>query len=123
MSGLPDPLFTDDISRLFRERGWRKQSAEYFFDGKGGSSYPHLHMHISQTNEFQSYSVRSGGDVRGAIKMVAWSDGGQGRGGGGQTVWRNFVLIDQNWRELRSRMANPDMLKEYNWIMSYLAEG
>lgn len=55
--------------------------------------------------------------------MVAWSDGGQGRGGGGQTVWRNFVLIDQNWRELRSRMANPDMLKEYNWIMSYLAEG
>jgi hypothetical protein len=106
-----------DIADAFGARGWQGRSGEYFFDGRGGTLHPHLHM------RFQGQStVREGRDIRLAITMLAWSDGRQGQGGGGQTYISGGEVTQRDWKA-KVGLCNPAMAEELAWVMSYFTMG
>lgn len=126
------------VRTAFANRGWVAQASELFFDGRGGASHPHLHLRLEGRG-----TVPVGGDIRAAVKMLAWSDGQQHAGGGGRLCIRvgdnNFVqanvsMVVQNadflFQEVtRSRVnfdaimamanANRELLDELRWIWDY----
>ncbi|SFK23913.1 hypothetical protein SAMN03159338_3646 [Sphingomonas sp. NFR04] len=82
-------LYSDDIKARFRARGWVWSSGSLYYNGNGTASHPHLHISIDGQRTVRRGSPdRPEGDIRAAVTMIAYSDGGQGRGGGGTTYMR-----------------------------------
>lgn len=82
-------LYSDDIKARFRARGWVWSSGSLYFNGNRTASHPHLHISIDGQRTVRRASRDwSEGDIRAAVTMIAYSDGGQGRGGGGTTYMR-----------------------------------
>jgi hypothetical protein len=123
MSGSPLPpityMFTDDISKKFRDRGWvRGSGGDLYYNGNSTTEHPHLHLRIRGQR-----TVRVGGDIRLAVSMLAWSDGQQGRGGGGWTYIRDGEIHDRNWRRNQPSVRSGAVIEEFAWIMDYFANG
>jgi hypothetical protein len=121
-SHTPTPeahMASDDISRAFQHRGWvRGAGGDLYYNGEGQSTtHPHLHLRIDGRN----FPVPEGGDIRGAVTMLAWSDGRQGQGGGGRTYIRDNRVIDSNWHKHQPSVAV--VVDEFGWIMDYFANG
>lgn len=106
-----------EISDAFVARGWVARQGNFFFDGRGGSLHPHLHMMLASPP-----TVRTGRDIRMAVGMLAWSDGQQHRGGGGQTFIQGGQVTQRDWR-MRVGGVNGGMADELAWIMDYFANG
>ena len=110
-------MLSHQVIGVFETRGWKSSAGSLYFNGKGTTDHPHLHMVIGRT------MPRIDRDVRIAVQMLAWSDGGQGRGGGGRTFVANEEVRD-NWQNQRKycRM-NAEMAAEFEWIMDYFTSG
>lgn len=89
-------LYSDDIKDRFVARGWVWSSGSLYYNGNNTAAHPHLHVLINGRNTVRRANPRvhpddylsSAGDIRGAITMIAYSDGMQGQGGGGTTYMR-----------------------------------
>ena len=79
--------------------------------------HPHLHMRFNGQG-----SVRTGRDIRLAITMLAWSDGRQGQGGGGQTYISDGKVTQRDWKS-RVGLCNGNMADELAWVMDYFCNG
>ena len=113
-------MLPTDVSYAFRNRGWKPRAGgDLYFDGLGGTNHPHLHLRLSSQS-----LVRIDGDIRMAVKMLAWSDGGQGRGGGGITFIRDGDVIRQQWQaHMQNARMNASMAEEFAYIMDYFTAG
>jgi hypothetical protein len=112
-------MFTDDISAAFRARGWvRGSGGDLYYNGRNSTDHPHLHLRINGRG-----TVRVGRDIRLAVTMLAWSDGMQGRGGGGWTYIRDAQVNDANWRQNQPPVNTVAVINEFLWIMDYFANG
>ena len=109
------------ITDAFVKRGWAKRAGgELYFDGKGGSDHPHLHLRVDTMGNV----VPIGKDVRLAVKMLAWSDGGQGRGGGGTSFIQNGEVKIRAWQGYNARLGmSGGMAEEFAFVMSYFTLG
>jgi hypothetical protein len=114
---MSDFMLHSEILDAFKGRGWVSRSGELFFDGRGGTLHPHLHMRIRR-----DATVRRGRDIRMAVHMCAWSDGMQHAGGGGRTMIRDGEPTPLDWRA-QVRGCNPAMAEELSWVMSYFTLG
>ena len=114
---MPEFMTRSEIADAFGARGWKGQSGEYYFDGNGGKLHPHLHMRFNGQG-----SVRTGRDIRLAITMLAWSDGRQGQGGGGQTYISDGKVTQRDWKS-RVGLCNGNMADELAWVMDYFCNG
>ncbi len=133
------------VRQSFEARRWVVRQSDYYFDGRGGTAHPHLHMKIEARG-----TVRDGvadqqlpGDIRGAVKMLAWSDGQQHQGGGGRSLIRvggmDFVQANVPFNEanqafmaadvslyphhfhalMAGNESNQDLKEEMGWIWTY----
>lgn len=89
-------LYSDEIKTRFRRRGWVWSSGSLYYNGNNTTAHPHLHILIDGQNTVRAPDAsadaddyrRAAGDIRGAVTMIAYSDGMQGQGGGGITYMR-----------------------------------
>ncbi len=133
------------VRQDFQARGWVVQQGNYFFDGQGGSAHPHLHMLIEGRGTVQAGVAGAGGqgDIRAAVKMLAWSDGQQHQGGGGRALIRvggpNFVQGNVNFNQqnqdflfadvalfpqnlaavMAGNQSNQNLKEEMAWVWTY----
>lgn len=134
MSSMEAP----DVERVFRNRNWvRGAGGHLYFNGNGGSTHPHLHLILNGVG-----CVPSGGDARAAVRMLAFSDGAQGQGGGGVTY---VGTADATLRKPQARVNfldfpdakvwfwtnhelaiasinNHNVRDEFDWIISYFGD-
>jgi hypothetical protein len=113
----PAMMSRSDLFDAFRRRGWVKQSAELFFDGTRFAEHPHLHMRLARDPR-----VMRGRDIRLGVGMLAFSDGQQGRGGGGTTFISDGEVTRRDPLLLRGR-CNDAMWDELTWIYDYFTTG
>lgn len=110
-------MLSHQVINVFETRDWKSSAGSLYFNGKGTTEHPHLHLVIGKT------MPRVNRDVRVAVQMLAWSDGGQGSGGGGRTFIADEQVRD-NWeRQLGYCRMNADMSRECMWIMDYFTTG
>jgi hypothetical protein len=110
-------MLSHEVINVFETRGWKSSAGSLYFNGIGTTAHPHLHLVIGRT------MPRVNRDVRIAVQMLAWSDGGQDRGGGGRTFIADEQVRD-NWNDqLRYCRTNASMARELLWIMDYFTKG
>lgn len=116
---MPEYMLGTEVTDSFKRRGWYPASGELFFDGRyeRQTTHPHLHMRVNGQG-----TVREGRDVRIAVTMLAWSDGRQGRGGGGTTFIRDGEVTRRDWKLFMAR-CNGNMADELAWVMDYFVNG
>ncbi len=117
---VPQYMLPSDVRSAFERLGWVPYSGDLYFNGAGTTTHPHLHLKTSS----QFRLVRVDRDIRLAVTMLAWSDGGQGRGGGGTTFIRDGNVRIQDWEDYIDifRMSRA-MADEFSWIMDYFTRG
>jgi hypothetical protein len=113
-------LYSGEVIKVFETMGWVHGSGgELYFNGRGTTAHPHLHLRIGDVSSDYYRVMREKKDVRRAIAMVAWSDGGQGRGGGGVTFIRDGKLLEGvNGKLGRCNLSNA-MYREILWILDF----
>jgi hypothetical protein len=114
-------MLPTQISDAFQRRGWaRRAGGDLYFDGRGGSDHPHLHLRLDTGSQV----VPVGKDIRLAVRMLAWSDGNQGRGGGGRNFIQNGDPVLRVWQTYMVSLGMPaSMGEEFAYIMSYFTQG
>lgn len=113
----PTLLSRAQCSDGFVRRGWvRGAGGDLYFDGVGGANHPHLHLRIAGTGGPR--------DIRAGVSLLAWSDGNQGRGGGGTTFIHNGSVTITVWQPfIASKNMNGNMGEEFAYIMGYFTLG
>jgi hypothetical protein len=113
-------MLPSDVRRAFERLGWVPYSGDLYFNGAGTTRHPHLHLKTSS----QLRLVRVDRDIRLAVTMLAWSDGGQGRGGGGTTFIDGGNVRIHDWEDYIDIMRmSQAMAGEFSWIMDYFTRG
>jgi hypothetical protein len=114
---VPDTNYTaDGVADVFKVRGWvRGAGGDLYFNGNRTTDHPHLHLKLNT-----GIKIALNGDVRGAVNMLAWSDGGQGMGGGGRTFVAGGALKANADTQIGLCNLNAAMANEVAFIRNGL---
>lgn len=109
-----------EVTEGFISRGWYQTQGNLYFDGslsRAQTVHPHLHLMIDGQG-----TVKQGRDIRLSIRMLAYSDGMQGSGGGGTNFITRGELTRRDYRDFMAR-CNGNMADELAWVMGYYLDG
>lgn len=116
---VPDTNFSSDgVADVYKTRGWvRGAGGDLYFNGNRTADHPHLHLKLNT-----SVKIALNGDVRGAVTMLAWSDGRQGQGGGGRTIVAGGAAYSNAQTTIGLCNMNAEMAGECTFILGGLTK-